>query len=345
MRAAVGIRQAGGVRSFLLSRPTRSPRRRPRARRISVDSPSSSPRWPNPPLMSTPRWPCSTHWRSDAARPTFAAWHEHLWDTLGFRGDRETYDDPRNSFLNEVIARRTGIPITLAVVGIEVGRRAGVAVSGIGMPGHFLLRDDDTPNCTWIRSQAPCSTKPAAVPYTAASLGRHGNPRLLAAGSAPRRRGPHARQPRNSYPQPRRRAVARIGAPAAHPAPGRNGSRPRPTSSASAPGGTELQSRPAPPGSPRRASFQGWHGPGSGPSRLPASRRRTRRAADLVSPGYSGDDSFATFGLVEIGVFDDESRSERRTRPPTRGSLHRLRIRDCGPRRPELDPNSRDSTT
>ena len=78
--------------------------------------------------------------------PTFDAWHEHMWTTLGFRGDTERYGDPRNSFLNEVIARRTGIPITLAVAGIEVGRRAGVPLTGIGMPGHFLLRHDGTPN-------------------------------------------------------------------------------------------------------------------------------------------------------------------------------------------------------
>jgi regulator of sirC expression with transglutaminase-like and TPR domain len=63
-----------------------------------------------------------------------------LYDEQGFTGNREHYDDPRNSFLNEVLDRRTGIPITLAVVYIEVARRAGLRVEGINFPGHFLVR-------------------------------------------------------------------------------------------------------------------------------------------------------------------------------------------------------------
>ena len=57
-----------------------------------------------------------------------------------FAGNTRNYRDPRNSLLNQVLARRLGIPITLAVVTIEVGRRAGVALEGVGMPGHFLVR-------------------------------------------------------------------------------------------------------------------------------------------------------------------------------------------------------------
>jgi regulator of sirC expression with transglutaminase-like and TPR domain len=57
----------------------------------------------------------------------------------GFHGDREDYYDPRNSSVTEVLARRTGIPISLAVVCLEVGRRAGVALEPVGMPGHFLV--------------------------------------------------------------------------------------------------------------------------------------------------------------------------------------------------------------
>jgi regulator of sirC expression with transglutaminase-like and TPR domain len=68
------------------------------------------------------------------------AFNEYLYDELGFSGNRERYDDPRNSFLNEVLDRRTGIPISLAVVYMEVARRAGIAVAGINFPGHFLLR-------------------------------------------------------------------------------------------------------------------------------------------------------------------------------------------------------------
>jgi regulator of sirC expression with transglutaminase-like and TPR domain len=64
-----------------------------------------------------------------------------LFDELGFAGNKDDYYDPRNSYLNEVIERRAGIPITLSVLMIEVGRRAGVDVEGIAMPAHFLVRD------------------------------------------------------------------------------------------------------------------------------------------------------------------------------------------------------------
>ena len=65
---------------------------------------------------------------------------DYLFDDQGFAGNTEAYDDPRNSFLNQVLERRTGIPITLALVYIEVARRAGVRADGINFPGHFLLR-------------------------------------------------------------------------------------------------------------------------------------------------------------------------------------------------------------
>lgn len=63
-----------------------------------------------------------------------------LVDEVGLRGNAEDYYDPRNSLLNEVLARGLGIPITLALVYMEVGRRAGVPLDGVGFPGHFLLR-------------------------------------------------------------------------------------------------------------------------------------------------------------------------------------------------------------
>ena len=68
------------------------------------------------------------------------ALNAYLFDELHFVGNAVQYDDPRNSCLNEVLDRRTGIPITLALVYIEVARRAGVRVEGINFPGHFLLR-------------------------------------------------------------------------------------------------------------------------------------------------------------------------------------------------------------
>jgi regulator of sirC expression with transglutaminase-like and TPR domain len=64
----------------------------------------------------------------------------YLFDECGFRGNSDDYYDPRNSYLNEVLERRTGIPITLAVVLMETSARLGLAVEGVGFPGHFLVR-------------------------------------------------------------------------------------------------------------------------------------------------------------------------------------------------------------
>jgi regulator of sirC expression with transglutaminase-like and TPR domain len=68
------------------------------------------------------------------------ALNSYLFGELRFVGNNVTYEDPRNSFLNEVLDRRTGIPITLALLYMEVARRAGVRVEGVNFPGHFLLR-------------------------------------------------------------------------------------------------------------------------------------------------------------------------------------------------------------
>jgi Transglutaminase-like superfamily len=56
-----------------------------------------------------------------------------------FAGDREDYDDPENSMLDAVLARRRGLPILLSVVYVEVARRAGIALVGVGLPGHFVV--------------------------------------------------------------------------------------------------------------------------------------------------------------------------------------------------------------
>ena len=63
-----------------------------------------------------------------------------LFRELGFRGNDADYYDPRNSFLNEVLDRRVGIPITLSVVYLEVARRCGLAAQGVNFPGHFLCK-------------------------------------------------------------------------------------------------------------------------------------------------------------------------------------------------------------
>jgi regulator of sirC expression with transglutaminase-like and TPR domain len=78
--------------------------------------------------------------------PTLDAVVRHLFVDLGFRGNTADYHDPRNSYLDEVIERRIGIPITLSVLTMEVGRRLGVPLAGVGMPGHFLLRDRVDPS-------------------------------------------------------------------------------------------------------------------------------------------------------------------------------------------------------
>lgn len=62
-----------------------------------------------------------------------------LFEEEGFDGDRDNYYDPRNIFLNDVLDRRKGIPITLALVYLEAGRAAGVDLCGVAFPGHFLV--------------------------------------------------------------------------------------------------------------------------------------------------------------------------------------------------------------
>ena len=81
--------------------------------------------------------------RLDASRdPLFCVntLSEYLFDEMGFQGNLDDYYDPRNSFLNEVLSRRLGIPITLSLVCIEVGKRLDIPLLGVSMPGHFLLR-------------------------------------------------------------------------------------------------------------------------------------------------------------------------------------------------------------
>jgi len=64
----------------------------------------------------------------------------YLFHDLGFEGNTKDYYDPRNSYLNEVLDRRTGLPITLSVVAMCVGQRTGLNVQGVGLPGHFIVK-------------------------------------------------------------------------------------------------------------------------------------------------------------------------------------------------------------
>ena len=66
--------------------------------------------------------------------------NDYLFSNLGFSGNTDDYYDPRNSYLNEVIDRRLGIPITLSVLYLELGRRLGLNLSGVSFPGHFLVK-------------------------------------------------------------------------------------------------------------------------------------------------------------------------------------------------------------
>jgi regulator of sirC expression with transglutaminase-like and TPR domain len=68
------------------------------------------------------------------------AFNRFIFEEKCFRGNPGEYYDPRNSFLSDVLDRRVGIPITLSIVYLEVGRRAGLEIQGIGMPGHFIVR-------------------------------------------------------------------------------------------------------------------------------------------------------------------------------------------------------------
>ena len=73
-----------------------------------------------------------------------AGLRRRLFADLGFAGENRAYYHPDNSYLHRVVERRRGIPITLSVLAIEIGRRAGVKLEGIGMPGHFLVRETAT---------------------------------------------------------------------------------------------------------------------------------------------------------------------------------------------------------
>lgn len=82
---------------------------------------------------------------AEVPAPTLDGLRALLFRDLGFAGNAEDYHDPANSWLDEVIERRVGIPITLAVLMLEVGRRVGIPLAGVSMPGHFLVRDKVDP--------------------------------------------------------------------------------------------------------------------------------------------------------------------------------------------------------
>lgn len=76
--------------------------------------------------------------------------NEHLFAVEGFRPENQRFYDPENSYINRVIERRTGIPITLSIVYLLVARRLGLPMSGVALPGHFLVRYDGPYETLWI---------------------------------------------------------------------------------------------------------------------------------------------------------------------------------------------------
>ena len=77
---------------------------------------------------------------TSAPEERVAVLNQFLFEDLGFRGNTEEYYDPRNSYLNDVLDRKIGIPISLSIVYMAVGRRVGLPLEGVSFPGHFLVR-------------------------------------------------------------------------------------------------------------------------------------------------------------------------------------------------------------
>ena len=79
--------------------------------------------------------------RSSSDESRIARLNHYVFSELRFRGNKDDYYDPRNSLLNDVLERRLGMPITLALVYIDIAAASRIAIEGIGFPGHFLVRD------------------------------------------------------------------------------------------------------------------------------------------------------------------------------------------------------------
>jgi regulator of sirC expression with transglutaminase-like and TPR domain len=78
--------------------------------------------------------------QTGGAEERVVALNQFLYEDLGYWGNTDDYYDPRNSYLNEVIDRKTGIPITMSILYMELGRRIGLPLEGVSFPGHFLVR-------------------------------------------------------------------------------------------------------------------------------------------------------------------------------------------------------------
>lgn len=122
--------------------------------------------------------------RTDAER--LARLVNHLFGELGFEGDDEDYDDPRNSRIDEVLERRRGLPILLSVVTMEVGRRIDLELDGIGFPGHFLVATRGSPRVILDPFARGAIRRPADLrTRLATTLAREPGPRELEAALRP----------------------------------------------------------------------------------------------------------------------------------------------------------------
>lgn len=114
------------------------------------------------------------------------ALNHFLFVETGFEGSREDYYDPRNSFLNQVLARRVGIPITLSIVYFEVARRLGFDADGVGFPGHFLAIVRGEPDVLVDAFEGVILSKEDCAQRLRGTVGKHAvfEPELLEPASA-----------------------------------------------------------------------------------------------------------------------------------------------------------------
>ena len=116
--------------------------------------------------------------RVSAGDEPVEALRQVLFDEEGFGGDQEAYDEPQNSSIARVIATRRGMPITLSILTVEIGRQAGLRLAGIGLPGHFVVGGEDLPAGTYldpfdggvVRDRGSVSKRVSAVFGTPLSL-------------------------------------------------------------------------------------------------------------------------------------------------------------------------------
>ncbi len=88
--------------------------------------------------------------KAAAGTPAHTALSEVLFVEEGFRGDEDGYDEPSNSSVARALTRRRGLPITLSILSIEVGRLAGMRLTGVGLPGHFVVGGPDLPDGMYL---------------------------------------------------------------------------------------------------------------------------------------------------------------------------------------------------